>query len=253
MNSLNEFLSEYDDLTSDVRHSTNDFFTNNLRRWYYFLSQWKPASAIVSKLESDVDYEVWKTNGLVENKGMGHGRISLPPETASRLGIQLHLFRTFLTDDDAAWRFSSDFVSGNTNTNDLIRELVYQLFEPFSRDLRRHFSKEWSEIDKIPASDRFVEINHNAPETREAIDALKALRVALEQANDYPDQEDKAQRIAEIEAGLVLIRAPRVRLEAIRSVVFRSAKYLAKKFTDASIGIVAKAVISAIAKLFGIH
>ena len=49
----------------------------------------------------------------------------------------------------------------------------------------------------VPAADRVVRLDHNAAPYRDAVvEALENLEKALQQANDYPDAEDKDQKIA---------------------------------------------------------
>lgn len=58
-------------------------------------------------------------------------------------------------------------------------------------------------------------LNHNSKEYTETIEAAEEVEKAIQEANDFPDPEEKAQRIAEVSAVRRLLQAARVRVEAI--------------------------------------
>ena len=76
---------------------------------------------------------------------------------------------------------------------------------------------------------------------------------ALGPMNDHPDADDKARRIAELEAGQVLLKAPRAKLNAVKEIIVRCLRYLGEKLADNTIEILISAAITAIAAAFGIH
>ncbi len=238
-----DLFTDFDDRTDDVSRSTYDFFRANLERWFAFLDETPEFAPAIQDLEELIDYRVWSKTGLVEQEGMGHGRIALPNGQRERLSALLGLFRSLTNDEDAGWRFAHEYVSSSRHLNDNIADLVSKLFEPFARDLRRHLERN---LASAPASDRTVPLNHNAPAYRELIEALDKLERALVGLNDYDDADDKAQRIAEISAGRRLLEAPRTRLDAVRITVGAGLKYIAKKFADTALG---KLALVAIEKL----
>jgi hypothetical protein len=107
-------------------------------------------------------------------------------------------------------------------------------------------------IDIVPASDRTVTINHNSEQYRHVREALENVEIVLREANDYPDIEDKEQRIVEVSAGKRLLESARVSAEAVNAVLLKPLIYLAKKFVDAAIGVAARIAVEAVKALIGL-
>jgi hypothetical protein len=99
--------------------------------------------------------------------------------------------------------------------------------------------------DEVPASDRFVRIDHNSAGYKDADDALGQTLEAVRGSNEYrsSDPEDHEQRVAELEAGKRLLQAPRVDLGWLKAGLERTLTYIAKKFADQAIGKLAGAAI----------
>jgi hypothetical protein len=148
-----------------------------------------------------------------------------------------------------------------TNYNDMAHQFSHQVVSPFARDFRRTAIKEarrmtaatGSEEQIVPASDRYVRISHNSPEFRKTDEALARLIDALRSSNEYAasDPEDHEQRIVELESGKGLLRATRVNIAAVRILLVRGVKYLAQKFADHAIGVLATAAFAALSALLG--
>ncbi len=240
-------LAEFDDLTDDVSRSKYEYFSTNLRRWFALLDGTTEISNLVKSLEDKVDFDHWRGEGLVTRSGMGHGSILLPEGGKQRLGIQTGLFRWLATDDIEPHQFSLRYVSSERNFNDMIMDLVEHFFEPFARDLRRHIERNLVSME-VPASDRTVSPDHNSADYKNAIEAIEKTEKAIREANDYPDDDDKKQRIAELEAGRILLEAPRFRSGALIEILLKGLKFLAKKFADKAIGKLADAAIDALSK-----
>ena len=85
----------------------------------------------------------------------------------------------------------------------------------------------------IPASDRVVTIDHNSEAYSEAVGSLEKLIQSVREINDYPDQEDKEQQLAELSAGRELISAARVRIQAVKVVLERPLRWFMEKFSGA--------------------
>lgn len=103
---VDDILDEYDDLARDVSRSGHAFFCAKLRRWFNFIDKTPELKAIIDKAESSIDFAEWRATGLVEQRGMGHGRIVLPENDLQRLGALAGLFRSLTEDEQAAWRFA---------------------------------------------------------------------------------------------------------------------------------------------------
>jgi hypothetical protein len=67
-------------------------------------------------------------------------------------------------------------------------------------------------VQGVPASDRIVSLNHNAPEYKQSMKVLTQAIDAVRGNNEYgnADPEDKEQRLAELEAGGRLLKARRI-------------------------------------------
>jgi hypothetical protein len=63
---------------------------------------------------------------------------------------------------------------------------------------------------------------------------------------------DYEQRIAELESGHRLLKATRVRLDAIQEVLIKSLKWLAAKFADHVAGVLISLAITAVLALLGL-
>ncbi len=109
--------------------------------------------------------------------------------------------------------------------------------------------------DGFPASDRFVRIDHNSAEFRDAVSKLAQVIEALRSNNEYAasDPEEHEQRIAELEGGSRLLRAVRIRLAAAVTVLIVPLRWLAIKFADNLINTIITAAIAALCLLLGIH
>lgn len=243
---IDEMLSEFDDLTDDVSRSKHEFFASNLRRWFAALDGEPETANLIQRLESGTDFDEWSKTGLIAQRGMGHGRINLPDDADQRLGVLISLFRSLTKSEDAAWRFSAEYISSERNLNDNVADLVDQVFLPFARDLRRRIDRHLRDSNLVPAADRIVHPDHNTTQCKTALHAIERTKKAVQDANDYPDADDQKQRLAELEAGVLLLKAPRFRLQALKEVLINCLTYLAKKFADQIIGITAAAAITAL-------
>ena len=107
----------------------------------------------------------------------------------------------------------------------------------------------------VPASNRFVELDHNSAAYQEAVAAGDELIQAVRESNAYTDTDsaDKEHRLAELEAGYRLLRAPRVNAATAKAILTGVLTYLITKFADQPIGDLAKVAWSALKTLFGFH
>jgi len=113
--------------------------------------------------------------------------------------------------------------------------------------------KQQNASGQVPASDRVVTVNHNAPDYRATSDTLVQTIAAVKGDNEYAneDPEDREQRIAELEASQRLLQAERVDLDWVERLFLRTLRYLANKFADNAIGVVVGLLISHVLALFG--
>lgn len=250
---LNDFFEDYDALTQDVSSAGFGEFENTLKRWAYFLNDNEISGPIVKKLTSQVDFGSWfKDQNSSGSSMVGSKRFDWPLESESRIGMQLKLIGALVDGSVQLTNLLVNYFYKANNLDSMISELNAQLFVPMTRDLRRLIARMIkSSPPVVPASDRVVPIDHNSAEYRNAEGTLAKLEEALEQTNDYPDTEDKSQRVAEVSAARRLLRAARVRVEAIVAVILPPLKWLANHFAGGAIGFFASDAIAAIGKLLG--
>jgi protein-tyrosine-phosphatase len=180
----------------------------------------------------------------------GPGNLKWPDDPEKALGMRLLLFRAFAErrpDRDIAG-FGIQHINVGQNLNDNARAVIDQIFRPMARELRRYLE---GTIGEVPAADRFVKLDHNSAAYHEAIKSLEDLEKTLHEANDYPDPEDKDQRIAEISAAQRLLKAIRVRVAAVVELVGAGLRYLASHFIGTAIDTASHKVIEALTNLFG--
>jgi hypothetical protein len=108
--------------------------------------------------------------------------------------------------------------------------------------------------EAVPASDRVVRLDHNSAAYLDADQKLSEVVQAIGSNNEYAatDPEDFEQRIAELESGQRLLKAVRVRVNAITETLIKPLKWLLVKFGESLIGALITIAITALAALFGI-
>lgn len=111
-----------------------------------------------------------------------------------------------------------------------------------------------SGTELVPASDRVVGLDHNAPTYAEAMVALDALILVVRESNSYRemDEADQERRVAELEAGRTLLGSRWVSLKMVKAAFWSTLAYLALKFADAPIGEAATLAWNALKRLLPI-
>jgi hypothetical protein len=238
-----KFQRAYDLLTDEVLRSDASQLPQHLGNWFERLDDTAGIADLISSLEEALDFARWKAEREASIGSMvGSGELIWPKGRERRLGIQLNLFREIASGRIDAFDFGHNFFYAGNNINANVSLFLEQVFGPMARDLRLYIEErvEEAEDGDIPASDRIVRLDHNAPKYKEAMDALATLERVLQEANDYPDAEDKDQRIAEVSALRRLLTSTRVRVRAVVVLAQSGLAYLAKTFVTAGIGAAAK-------------
>jgi hypothetical protein len=222
---LEQLFGEYDDVTSDVRGATSATFESNLERWFEWLESVPLIAKMVRDLESLVDFPAWRKAGeATMGSFVGSGQLRWP-KGPQRLAMQVALFRTMAEGTYSYIDLHHTFFGGSTHYDDMISDVTGQVFDPMSRDLRRHlvsiFEARTAEPDPmaVPASDRTVRLDHNDPDYATAICDLEKLENAVRGSNDYADSDDKEQRIAEIGAMRRLLTSARIRTDVFIALI----------------------------------
>jgi hypothetical protein len=256
-------LSNYDDATADVTRSTSSTFDTNLEQWFEVLEEIPAIAKIVRDLEQRIDFAAWYEKAKATEGSMaGSGELKWPAGRENRLATQLSLFRSFCGHREGYLGFHSTFIgSASPRLDDMVRDVTDQIFAPMARDLRKHIVQLLERVPDIevvpelmfiPAADRFVPIDHNNPEYNETLEHIAQLQEAIRGSNEYGDQEEKGQGIAELGAIRRLLDATRARVDVLVSLAFRGLKHIAQKATDVAIATGATALLALLGRLTGL-
>lgn len=79
-------------------------------------------------------------------------------------------------------------------------------------------------------------LNHNSQQYTETIEAAEEVEKAIEEANDFPEVEEKGRLVAEVSAVRRLLQAARVRVEAIVVLVKPLLELSKTKLRDTIVG-----------------
>jgi hypothetical protein len=251
---MTNLFEQYDELVADIARSKYQFFRGNVKRWLDFLDSTAPfARPILQQLEGQVDFNIWFQPYKTIAMAGGSKNIEWPSDRAKRLGIQLLLFRRFAAGDVEPGYFALTLLHSGRNINDGITDIVQQIFLPMSRELRRYFQELMSSAGAhIPGSDRVVTLDHNSNPYIQTTEGLDKLVEAVEQVNDYPDAEDKEQKLAELSAGRRLLRSAKVRYAAVVALLGPPLAWLAEKFAGGIVGQLAGTVWQALKSLINL-
>jgi hypothetical protein len=106
----------------------------------------------------------------------------------------------------------------------------------------------------VPASDRVVSIDHNSQEylkvRREIDDVTAAARASNSLSANAGVELD--QRLAEIEAGKILLNAPQANPGLVEKLIIPALKRIAEKIADNLIAILVNSVIAGLLALLGL-
>jgi hypothetical protein len=253
-----QFFEEYDGAVSDAAQAVYQQFNGELVRWLELVEHDDRTAAILASLGENLNRAAWiqryGSPGMLVGDG---GSITWPTGKEDRLGAQLDLFRIFARQEWDPIEFSLHALrSATTNLNAMTQNVVRQIFQPMARDLRRYLDQNWTikpNAQIAPASDRIVRLDHNSDPYREAIESLNRVRDAVAAQNDYADEGDKGQRLAELDASKVLFAAPQVNLSVARALTVRTLKYLGEKFLEGTVHVLVEAALVALVALLGFH
>ena len=207
------------------------------------------AAIVVEQLQRGLDFLAWFSD--IAKGGVttaGTGVLNWPDGTEKRLGMKLLLFRAIAKGDvDAAELQIILPAQPGTNINANSQAFVQQVFMPMARVfLRAEDRYKASATVPLPAADDCVRLDHNSQPYRELVEALGNLERVLTEANDYPDAEDKEQRIAEVSAARRLLASAKVRVAAVAGLLV----YFTHDLVTTAVGRAAAVVLDKIVALW---
>lgn len=247
------FHASYAELVRDVETARHQFVAGRLQEWFALLDETPDISRIIVGFQAGLDFDSWFKESKSTEKGMaGSAEFKWPDSREKRIGMQLLLFRAIAEGKLEAWRVGHTFTYSRNNLDDNSHALVEQVFSPLAGDLMRQINRELERVrDGIPASDRIVPIDHNDDRTLAVTKELDALSEVLTEANDYPDNEEKGQRIAEVAAARRLLDAARVRVQALVELLRPLVAQYANGVKDNLVTLAVSATVAALIALFG--
>jgi len=259
-----QFLKEYDKLTKNVNESHNKNFLVNLEKWFDNLqdSNIAPVKFIIDGFMNysnfyyfyDHVHEYFKSNPsdpfIKEKRQVFH----LVDEAVRKSDFYSDL--SYLKYKLLAIK------RGEYDFNVSLQYVYPWKFKKFSESLREIFVKclDLTDADPnvnrdeqrdIPASDRIVKINHNAPEYQEIIEKLEELENSIRKSNSI-ENEDKDRLQAELKAGEGILKGKTARIEVIKTLLVKGLKYIIKHVTDAAIAVTAEYLLKLICQYFGL-
>ncbi len=254
MSDFTNFRVVYDELTDEVTRSRYQFLPDHLRNWYEALDTTPGISTIISRLEDGLDVDKWlqaaqQTGGSFA----GSSRLDWGSDKEKSLGMRLALFRAAANSKQDISRLGFHFIHVGNSINDNAQAFLDQVFSPMARELRRFLEAEAQKPDfgRIPASDRTVTVNHNSKEYADADEAMEQLEKAIRETNDFPSLEERDQREAEISAARRLLKAARVDVEKVATLVKPVVVEYVKKVKDGIVAHAASATVTALGVLLG--
>lgn len=244
------FLDELSKQTRNVLSSRHGLWIENLSRWFDIIDSDLAAHKAVKALESSVDFDTWHNvlRAAIETKKSSH--IRFPRDRSQSLGIRLRMFRAIVEDEFELFSFSLHFL-GVHSEQDIVTAMSQDIFLPMVEDLNKYLTEYFEAPDKlIPAADRIVRLDHNSADYKDIINAAEEFRRELIKTNVV--LEDKDRVVAEVSAGIELLKAPSVNTDALKATLVKGAKYVADKAGEAIIGATAVGLLGLIAHFFGI-
>jgi hypothetical protein len=122
------------------------------------------------------------------------------------------------------------------------------------RDLFDDESNIENGVDRVPASDRVVALDHNSAEMTELVDKLDQLEEAVRADNSEKISQPREKRrfIEQLGAAKRLLKLETLSTQALSALVLPVLTYLSIKFADETIGALAAELLRLLASLFGI-
>lgn len=252
MSDFTNFRALYDELTDEVSRSRLAFLPDHLRNWFKHLDETTRVFAIVERLETGCDFDGF-LDVAKQNKKLDWGSA---PERS--LGLRLSLLREIAMGRENAGILGYHFFGRRSDVDANARELVQQIFEPMARELRRYLEKEAQpqaadveEAQNVPAADRNVSLDHNSKSYQDIDEGMEELEKAIREANDFADPLEKEQREAEVSAARHLMKAARIRLEPLASLLKPILLQFTTKVKDHLIATAAALAAAALIAYFG--
>lgn len=259
-----KFFDRYDKLTKNLYQSDKKNFPKNLSKWFYYLrtNNIPPISFVINRLMEGRIFTAFNKDVvrslLLDNfdpfiKEKKKALIALSEvEKRSEFRIDFEILMGLY------YRFEKE--------KNLTLDITIRNYEPEIKNvtagLREIFVKcleitdddpivDGDEQREIPASDRIVKINHNAPEYQKIIEKLEELEASISKSNSI-ENEDKDRFQAELKAGEGILKGKTARIEVIKTLLVKGLKYIIEHVADVVIVVTAEYLLKLIFQYFGL-
>lgn len=147
-------LEEYDCAVSDVQGATYNNFDNSLRKFLKLVNENPFISHIINSNLPIVLFDEWYEDAKKTVRGMvGSGTMDWPLVMEQRLSMQKGLLELIASGKEKVLNVCNKFMYAGSHLDDCISKFNEQIFNPFSRDIRRLIQNSSDEaISLSPAS-----------------------------------------------------------------------------------------------------
>lgn len=260
-----QFLKEYDKLTKNVNESRKDNFPVNLVKWFDYLenSNIVLVKFVIARFMRSPNYDAMYSRFTVYITLSDSDPFIKQIKEARRVLDQVQRRSEIWNDFELVKATLEEIKRGVFNVDNFSPDNQYLLkFKNFSDGLREIFEKslgiteadpnvDRGEQREIPASDRIVKINHNAPEYQKIIEKLEELEASISKSNSI-ENEDKDRFQAELKAGEGILKGKTARIEVIKTLLVKGLKYIIEHVADVAIVVTAEYLLKLIFQYFGL-
>lgn len=256
-----QFLKEYDKITKSVTQNNKVNFQVKFLKWFDYL-QYSNIVLVKFIIDELMKYsDCFNFSKLAREDLKSSDPFMEEKLEALRLLDKIRR-KPYFIGDFLLLKFTYYNFQEKLDISNGIVDIYYVTkFENVSQNLREVFEKSLSitardptidrdEQREIPASDRIVKINHNAPEYQEFMDDLKTLGENIRDSNSIGEVEkDRLQ--AELRAGTNILEGKTARLQAITAVLFPVLTYIVMQFVDTAAGQLAAHLLTLLRQFIG--
>lgn len=257
-----KFLKEYDKITKNVTQNNKVNFQVKLLKWFDYL-QYSNIALVKFIIDELMKYSnCFKFSKLAHEDLKSSDPFMEEKLEALRLLDKIRHKHNFITDFLLLKSTYYNFQEKLVISNGIVDIYYLPKFENVSKNLREIFKKSLGITDGdptvdgdeqrgIPASDRIVKINHNAPEYQEIIEKLEELEASIRKSNSI-ENEDKDRLQAELKAGEGILKGKTARIEVIKTLLVKGLKYIIEHVANAAIAVTAEYLLKLICQYFGL-
>lgn len=245
MSQTERFFEDYDVAAGRLNRSVEGTLTANLRRLRTTIEAFEPAKTLVDQLSSQGDFAGWLETFQATPE---HDPIAFAGNEIQELATKVLILWEMEKRTDLALELGGHFTTVN-NFDHMVRAVLDHEVQHTVSDLRRFLADRLERAaDDFEVEDREIITDQTDPNWQRVIEAIDRVADAVRSQNDIslPDRE---RREAELESGMILIKAPRFSRLNVMTILGRCLRYLAEQFRDSAVGATAYAALIALLDL----